>query len=70
MFEYLWTKYLLKITKDVHLSRQQKEKEKEKKKNAVDGGDQGRRVTSVKSDGRENIGNMASPEARSCFHRP
>ena len=37
---------------------------------AVDGGDQGRRVTSVKSDSRESTNNMASPEARSCFHRP
>ena len=34
------------------------------------GGDQGRRVTSVKSDGRESTCNMASTEARSCFHRP
>ena len=33
-------------------------------------GDQGRRVTSVKSDGRESTCNVASPEARSCFHRP
>ena len=30
----------------------------------VDGGDQGRRVTSVKSDGRESTCNVASPEAR------
>ena len=37
---------------------------------AVDRGDQGRRVQSVKSDGRESIGNVASLEARSCFHRP
>ena len=37
---------------------------------AVDGGDQGRRVTSVRSDSRESTGNVASPEARSCFHRP
>ena len=34
------------------------------------GGDEGKRVTSVKSDGRESTGNVASPEARSCFHRP
>ena len=27
-------------------------------------------LTSVKSDGRESTGNVASPEARSCFHRP
>ena len=38
--------------------------------NAVDVGDWGRRVTSVKSDGRESTCNVASPEARSCFHRP
>ena len=37
--------------------------------NAVDGGDQERRVTSVKSNGRESTGNVASLEARSCFHR-
>ena len=39
-------------------------------KKAVDGGDQGRRVTSVKSNGRESTCNVASPEARNCFHRP
>ena len=37
---------------------------------AVDGGYQGRRVTSVRSDGRESTGYVASLEARSCFHRP
>ena len=37
---------------------------------AVDGRDHGRRVTSVKSDGRESTSNVASPEARSCFHCP
>ena len=42
---------------DVHVS------EKEGNKS---GGD----LTSVKSDGGECTGNVASPEARSCFHRP
>ena len=34
------------------------------------GGDHERRVISVKSNGRESTCNVASPEAKSCFHRP
>ena len=35
----------------------------------MNGGDQGRRVTSVKSDGRESTGNVASPEVAFIAHK-